>query len=108
MSEHKYKEVYNKGFEDGKRCAFTGYCQQCYDELPLKDQVELMIKYGANKPNVIVKIKEEIETLKAMKEDLLLNCGDKITETIGRAEIIGMDQALFVVSKYIAEWGEEK
>ena len=77
MSEHKYKEAYNKGFDDGKKSAFTGYCQQCYDELPLKDQVELMIKWGANKPNVCVNRKEE--ELKIM---------DKLNETIADVAFI--------------------
>lgn len=50
MSEHKYKEAYEKGYEDGKKHAFDGWVEQCYDELPKKEQIELLMKRGADLP----------------------------------------------------------
>ena len=60
MSEHKYNEAYDKGFADGKKLAFSDYCYQCYDELSTSEQVELMVKWGADIPNILDKIKAEI------------------------------------------------
>ena len=52
MSEHKYKEAYDKGYEDGKKHAFDGWVKQCYDELTPKEQIELLMKWGAKLPTV--------------------------------------------------------
>ena len=50
MGEHKYKEAYDKGYEEGKKHAFDGWVEQCYDELPRKEQIELLMKQGAKLP----------------------------------------------------------
>ena len=52
MSQHKYNDAYNKGFKDGKKKAFDGWVEQCYDELPPKEQIELLMKQGAKLPTV--------------------------------------------------------
>lgn len=54
MSESKYREAYNKGFKDGENHAFDGYVQQCYDELPYEEQIELL---------VLRQIRNEIEAI---------------------------------------------
>lgn len=60
MSEHKYKDAYNKGYEKGKQEAFSGYCMSCYDELSLYEQAKLMVEWGADIPNVLDRIRAEI------------------------------------------------
>lgn len=52
MSQHKYNDAYNKGFEDGKKKAFDDWVYQCYDELTPKEQIELLLKWGADLPQV--------------------------------------------------------
>lgn len=47
MSQHKYNDAYNKGFEDGKKKAFDDWVYQCYDELSPKEQIELLLSEGA-------------------------------------------------------------
>ena len=61
MSEHKYNEAYNKGFYDGRKSA----CWECYDELSLSERVDLMVKRGVFIPNILDKIRAEIERYKS-------------------------------------------
>lgn len=50
MSQHKYNDAYNKGFEAGKKKAFDDWVYQCYDELSPKEQIELLLSKGAELP----------------------------------------------------------
>lgn len=51
MSQSKYQEAYNRGYDDGKRNAFVGFVYDNFDELSKKEQIELLIKeYGVKLP----------------------------------------------------------
>lgn len=51
MSESKYKEAYNEGFERGKKKAFDGFVYQGFDELSKREQIEMIVShYGARLP----------------------------------------------------------
>ena len=51
MSASKYNAAYNRGYADGKQKAFDGFCYENFDELPMKEQIELIVKeYGAKLP----------------------------------------------------------
>ena len=51
MSQSKYQEAYNRGYDDGKRNAFAGFVYDNFDELSKKEQIELLIKeYGVRLP----------------------------------------------------------
>lgn len=69
MSEHKYNDAYSKGFEAGKKQAFTGYCMQCYDELSPYEQAKLMVEWGADILEVLDKIRVELHATAEMHED---------------------------------------
>ena len=84
MSEHKYNDAYSKGFEAGKKQAFTGYCMQCYDELSPYEQAKLMVEWGADIPNVLDKIRAEIIEMRSRQN-------------------VGVLEGLDIIDKYKAE-----
>lgn len=84
MSQHKYNDAYNKGFEDGKKKAFDDWVYQCYDELSPKEQIELLLSEGAELPRKVVlkaleEVKAEIEKSieESAKEAPISECGER-------------------------------
>ena len=53
MSQHKYNEAYDKGYEAGKQAAFNDWIFMNYDELSRKEQIELLMNdlQNGNKPD---------------------------------------------------------
>ena len=86
MSESKYREAYNKGFKDGESHAFDGYVQQCYDELPYEEQIELL---------ALRQIRNEIE---AIQQDVLKSSETPLDSAYNIS--IGISMALGVIEKY--------
>ena len=90
MSESKYREAYNKGFKDGENHAFDGYVQQCYDELPYGEQIELL---------VLRQIWNEIEEL---QQDILKSSETPLDSAYNIN--IGISMALGIIRKYMKEY----
>ena len=97
MSEHKYNDAYSKGFKAGKKQAFTGYCMQCYDELSPYEQAKLMVEWGADIPNVLDKIRVEIEQAYC-----------KVTNDYDKGRNYGLYMAIEMIDKYRAESENKK
>lgn len=106
MSQHKYNDAYNKGFEDGKKKAFDDWVYQCYDELSPKEQIELLLSEGAELPRKAV-----IKALGDVRSGIRERIEESVRKTWFEGSTVrcGMYEAIDIIDRKIKEIkGEQK